>query len=305
MNARLRAVAGFAAVAAMALLSGCSAVQKGADILASQGKISEKDRAAIVGTSQALRSTFADITDEEEYYIGRAVSALILSRYKTVDDAAFTRYLNLVGMAVVYNSDRPETYGGYHFTVLDSDEVNAMAAPGGFVFVTKGLVRRCGDEETLAAILAHEVGHVAARHGLQSIKKSRLVDAFGVIGSTAASQLNSEELTKLTGLFEGALGDVLETLVGRGYDRKYEFEADELSVKFIAQTGYNPAGLAAFLTTMERDKPSGPVAGWFKTHPSPADRLTRVRAEIAALASVPAKLDIRTARFAAELERLK
>ncbi|MGZ5499217.1 MAG: M48 family metalloprotease, partial [Candidatus Aminicenantales bacterium] len=300
MNARLRAVTGFAAVAAMALLSGCSAVQKGADILASQGKISEKDRAAIVGTSQALRSTFADITDEEEYYIGRAVSALILSRYKTVDDDAFTRYLNLVGMAVVYNSDRPETYGGYHFTVLDSDEVNAMAAPGGFVFVTKGLVRRCGDEETLAAILAHEVGHVAARHGLQSIKKSRLVDAFGVIGSTAASQLNSEELTKLTGLFEGALGDVLETLVGRGYDRKYEFEADELSVKFIAQTGYNPAGLAAFLTTMERDKPSGPVAGWFKTHPSPADRLTRVRAEIAALAPVPAKLDIRTARFAAE-----
>ncbi len=305
MNARLRAVTGFAAVAAMALLSGCSAVQKGAGILASQGKISEKDRAAIVGTSQALRSTFADITDEEEYYIGRAVSALILSRYKTVDDDAFTRYLNLVGMAVVYNSDRPETYGGYHFTVLDSDEVNAMAAPGGFVFVTKGLVRRCGDEETLAAILAHEVGHVAARHGLQSIKKSRLVDAFGVIGSTAASQLNSEELTKLTGLFEGALGDVLETLVGRGYDRKYEFEADALSVKFIAQTGYNPAGLAAFLTTMERDKPSGPVAGWFKTHPSPADRLTRVRAEIAALESAPAKLDIRTARFAAELERLK
>lgn len=305
MNARLRAVTGFAAVAAMALLSGCSAVQKGADILASQGKISEKDRAAIVSTSQALRSTFADITDEEEYYIGRAVSALILSRYKTVDDDAFTRYLNLVGMAVVYNSDRPETYGGYHFTVLDSDEVNAMAAPGGFVFVTKGLVRRCGDEETLAAILAHEVGHVAARHGLQSIKKSRLVDAFGVIGSTAASQLNSEELTKLTGLFEGALGDVLEALVGRGYDRKYEFEADELSVKFIAQTGYNPAGLAAFLANMERDKPSGPVAGWFKTHPSPADRLTRVRAEIAALESAPAKLDIRTARFAAELERLK
>ena len=305
MNARLRAVTGFAALAAMALLTGCSAVQKGADILASQGKISEKDRASIIGTSQALRSTFADITDEEEYYIGRAVSALILSRYKTVDDAAFTHYLNLVGMAVVYNSDRPETFGGYHFTVLDSDEVNAMAAPGGFVFVTKGLLRRCADEETLAAILAHEVGHVAARHGLQSIKKSRLVDAFGVIGSTAASQLNSEELTKLTGLFEGALGDVLETLVGRGYDRKYEFEADELSVKFLAQTGYNPAGLAAFLTNMEQDKPSGPVAGWFKTHPSPADRLTKVKAEIAALASVPAKLDIRTARFAAELKRVK
>jgi beta-barrel assembly-enhancing protease len=305
MNARLRAVTGFAALAAMALLTGCSAVQKGADILASKGKISEKDRASLVATSQALRSTFADITDEEEYYIGRSVAALILSKYKTVDDAAFTHYLNLVGMAVVYHSDRPETYGGYHFTVLDSDEVNAMAAPGGFVFVTKGLVRRCADEETLAAILAHEVGHVAARHGLKSIKKSRLVDAFGVIGGAAASQLNSEEITKLTGFFEGALGDILETLVGRGYDRKYEFEADELSVRFLAQTGYNPSGLAAFLTNMEQDKPSGPVAGWFKTHPSPADRLTKVKAEIAALASTPAKLDVRTARFTAELNRLK
>ncbi len=82
--------------------------------------------------------------------------------------------------------DRPEIFAGYHFLVLDTDEVNAMAAPGGFIFVTKGLVKRCGDEETMAAILAHEIGHVAERHGLQSIKKSRLIDAFKVIGSEAS-----------------------------------------------------------------------------------------------------------------------
>ena len=296
---------GLAVLAAASVLASCTAVQKGADMLAAQGKISEKDRAALVQTSQALRSTFADITDEEEYYIGRAVSALLLSQYKTVEAPGLTRYVNLLGMAIVYSSDRPETYGGYHFAVLDSDEVNAMAAPGGFVFVTRGLLRRCANEEMLAAVLAHEIGHVSARHGLQSIKKSRLVDAFTVIGHTAAQQLNSDQLTKLTGYFEGALGDVLETLVGRGYDRKYEFEADDLAVKFTARTGYDPRGLAAFLKTMDQDKPAGPVAGWFKTHPSASDRMARVATDIKALAAVPATLDVRTARFAAAVKGVK
>ena len=305
MNARLRTVMVFVVLAGAALLAGCSAVQKGADILAGQGKISQQDRDAIVRTSQALRSTFADITDEEEYYIGRAVAALILSRYTAYNDPALARYVNLLGMAVVYSSDRPEIYGGYHFLVLDSDEVNAMAAPGGYVFVTRGLIKRCHDEETLAAILAHEVGHVAARHGLQSIKKSRLVDAFKVMGNEAARQLNSDQVTKLTGLFEGALGDIVETVVERGYDRKYEYEADSLSVKFTSRTGYNPNGLADFLKTIEKDKPAGPGSGWFKTHPAPEDRLARVQAAIAGIKPAPATLDVRTARFSAAVGGIK
>lgn len=304
MNARTLSLP-ILTLAAALLLSSCSAVQQGADILAAQGKISEADRDSLVRTSQALRSTFADITEEEEYYIGRAVAANILSRYKPYENAAFTRYLNLMGTAVAYSSDRPETYGGYHFLALDSDEVNAMAAPGGFIFVTTGLVNLCKDEETLAAILAHEIGHVNARHGLQSIKKSRLVDAFKVLGTEAAGQLNSAELTKLTGLFEGVLGDVFETLVERGYDRKFEYEADALAVAFSSRTGYSPAGLTDFLAAMDQSKPAGPVAGWFKTHPSAADRLSRARTAIAALSAPPAKLDVRTTRFAEAVKGIK
>ena len=180
-----------------------------------------------------------------------------------------------------------------------------MAAPGGYVFVTAGLVRRCYNEETLASILAHEIGHVAARHGLQSIKKSRLVDTFKILGSEAARRLSSEDVTKLTELFEGALGDVVGTLVERGYDRKYEFEADNLAVKFAARTGYNPNGLAEFLKSMETDKPAGAGAGWFKTHPSPQDRLAKVQSEISGLKQVPATLDIRTARFAQAAKGLR
>jgi beta-barrel assembly-enhancing protease len=305
MTARMKALGSFA-LAAILALTGCQAVKQGAaDIIASTGKVSQKDAQALVKTAEVLRSTFADITEEEEYYIGRATAALILAKYKPYRNEALNAYVNVMGTVLAYNSDRPETYAGYHFLVLDTDEVNAMAAPGGFIFVTRGLVKRCGDEETLAAILAHEIGHVAERHGLQSIKKSRLIEAFKVIGGEASQRLDSEELTKLTGLFEGVLGDVVETLVERGYDRKFEYEADKLALSFAVRTGYSPGGLAEFLKGMEENQPSGPAAGWFKTHPSAADRLARVKIETAALGAAPAKLDVRTARFAEAVKNLR
>ena len=210
-----------------------------------------------------------------------------------------------MGTAVAYSSDRPETYNGYHFAVLDTDEVNAMAAPGGFIFVTKGLIKRCADEETLAAILAHEIGHVAGRHGLQSIKKSRLMDAFKAVGSEASRQFNSEELAKVTAAFEGVLGDVVTTLVERGYDRKFEYEADKLALVYAARTGYSPGGLAEFLKGMDEKKPAGAAAGWFKTHPDADDRLARVKAETDALGPVPVKLAVRTSRFAAAVKSVR
>lgn len=305
MNARMKALAAAVLVAAL-VLPGCQAVKQGAaEALAATGKVSKEDARSLVDTADAVRTSFAQITEEEEYYIGRSTAALILSKYKLYPNAALSAYVNVMGTAIAYNSDRPETFGGYHFAVLDTDEVNAMAAPGGLIFVTKGLVRRCADEETLAAILAHEIGHVAERHGLQSIKKSRLLDAFKVIGGEASRQFNSEELAKVTAAFEGVLGDVVETLVERGYDRKLEYEADKLAVDYAVRTGYSPGGLADVLTGMEESKPAGLAAGWFKTHPSASDRLTRVKAEIAALGTVPVKLDARTARFAAAVKSVR
>ena len=250
-----------------------------------------------------MRSTFSEITEQEEYYIGRAVSALILSRYKVLGNAGLTDYVNVCGKTVSYSSDRPETFGGYHFLILDTDEVNALAAPGGFVFVTKGLVKRCKDEEMLASILAHEIGHVSAKHGLQSIKKSRLVDAFKVLGKEAATRYGSKELAELTGIFENVLGDIVESLVEKGYDRKYEYEADKLGVKFAAATGYDPNGLARFLKTMTGGPAAGGAKGWFKTHPSAEDRLGKVNAQIKGMGAVPKTLDVRTARFLQAGER--
>lgn len=282
---------------ALLFLASCAAVQQGTDILAGAGQISERDRQSITKTSQAVSATFSQITEEQEYYIGRSVAALILAQYQAYDNAALNNYINTLGQAIVYASDRPEIYAGYHFLVLDTDEVNALSAPGGFIFVSKGLIRRCKNEEMLASILAHEVGHVCSKHGLQAIKKSRLVDAFKVIGTEAARRYGSEELAQLTTAFEGALGDVFETLVVRGYDRKYEYEADDLAVKYDVAVGYSPKGLTDFLQTMIGDSTIASGKGWFKTHPSAEQRMDKVKSRIAALSSVPAEAQVRTKRF--------
>jgi len=307
MNARagFRPLAVVLASAFLLLLaSGCSLVQQGADVLQGTGAISKDKADAIKTTSETIRSTFGDISDEEEYYIGRSVAALILSRYPVLQNAALTQYVSTMGSAIALYSDRPETFAGYHFLVLDTDEVNALAAPGGLVFLTKGLIKRCKDEDTLALILAHEIGHVNAKHGLQSIKKSRLVDTFKLLGTAAVKTYAPETVAKLTAVFEDTLGDIVGSLVERGYDRKFEYEADGLAVKFAGRTRYDAAGLTRFLKTMVGDASAASGKGWFKTHPSPEDRIKSAGSAISALGAVKV-LDVRTTRFKQAVAGLK
>jgi len=286
------------------LLAGCATVQEQIETLAG-GKVSSRDVQAAARVAKAVRNSFADITEEEEYYIGRAVSAMILTRYPVYWNDALTSYVNRVGCAVALYSDRPEIYAGYHFLILDTEEVNALAAPGGFIFITKGLLKRCRDEEMLGCILAHEVGHVSAKHGLQSIKKSRLVDAFKIIGEETAARYAPEKLAELTDIFENVLGDIAEKLIERGYDRKYEYEADRLAVATATRTGYHAGGLTDFLQTMVGDKSFESGKGWFKTHPSPADRMERVKKELAAAGGLSPKRAERTSRFLRAMQSLK
>ena len=181
----------------------------------------------------------------------------------------------------------------YLLQVLEG-AVNAVK-PGGFIFITKGLLKRCRDEEMLGCILAHEVGHVSAKHGLRSIKKSRLVDAFKIMGQEATRAYGPQELAQLTTIFEDALGDIAEKLIESGYDRKYEYEADKLGATVGAKTGYSPQGLVDFLQTMV-DQPGASDKGWFKTHPSAKDRINRAQKEIGKLKTKPAKQEANASR---------
>jgi len=286
-------------------LMGCSIMEQGVGVLSEAGIVKKDDAQSLVQISKVLRKGFGEISEEEEYYIGRAVAAVILARYPVYRNDSLTQYVNTLGNAIALHSDRPEIFAGYHFLILDTHEINALAAPGGFIFITKGLVKQCRDEEMLAAVLAHEIGHVYAKHGLQSIKKSRLVDAFKLIGQEAVSRYGPKELAQLTEIFEKALGDIVERLIERGYDRKYEYEADRLSVRYAVQTGYNPGGLSDFLGALAAESGGDVSHGWFKTHPSAKDRLKRVEKEILATVDLPKTYSARTNRFRQAVRGLK
>ena len=288
-----------------ALLSSSSASFGQLGGVLSKVKKTADDAKKVIEVGQKLRSGFADITEEEEYYIGRSVAALILSKYPAYQDAALVQYINLVGNSVALYSDRPEIYGGYHFQVLDTEEVNALAAPGGLIFVSKGLLRRCQDEEMLGLILAHEIGHVAAKHGLQAIKKSRLTEVFTSLGMQAAQTFGPQELAQLTTMFEGVLTDIVGQLVERGYSRESEYEADGMGAAFGARTGFDPNGIVRFLQTMVGDKSAVSGKGWFKTHPTPQQRLEKLNKQIAGYGTVPETDAARTKRLQQVFASLK
>lgn len=234
--------------------------------------------ATIVETGESILRASEDITREEEYYIGRAVAARILTRYPLWEYRAGTAYLRRVGAAVAAFSDQPETWGGYHFAFLDTDEINAVAAPGGFIFVTRGFLKLLKSEDALAAVIAHEVAHVSRRHALAAIEQDRLNEALANAGKLAAS-LNCSELMEQAGIvFDAAIEEVVDVLLERGYSREQEFEADQVATGILLRSGYDPGEVDRVLGILERrDMPV--EGGWFSTHPDPSDRRSELAAQ--------------------------
>lgn len=224
------------------------------------------------------------ITPEQEYYIGRAVSAKILELYKPSPDQSLQNYVREMGAAISKYSPRTDTFGGYHFMVLDSDELNAMAAPGGFIFVSRGLIELMKDEDSLASIIAHEVSHVARKHSLHSIPKEDLSGALTDLGMIAGSLSCAEVMIQATALFGEVVDDVVDNLVRKGYSREQEFEADADAVVLMNLMGYDPHGLAEALKHLEA-KSSHSSGGWFDTHPAPEDRSAQVQSALDATPS--------------------
>lgn len=263
------------------------------------GKVWEKKDAA-VKAGKAIRKGTKDLTPSEEHYIGRSVAATILSRYKVANDPKRTDYVNRVGLYLSKFSDRPETYGGYHFAILNApNEVNAFAAPGGFVFVTTGLLAKVTSEEELAAVLAHEIAHVTLRHGLEAIKSSNLTSAFTIIGTEAVKEYSGSELASLTEAFSGSIDDVVNKMVMSGYSQSQEFDADAMAMAICYRAGYDPAGLTRFLTTLRNASKGAPDAGFFKTHPPAKDRLNKAE-KVAKKEKLSGDADpVRSKRFSA------
>ena len=180
--------------------------------------------------------------------------------------------MNTLGQSLALFSDMPLTYAGYRFQVVDSNEINAFAAPGGFILVTRGLIRCCPDETALAAVLAHEIAHVQNRDAMNAIGKSRVTQALGVIGAESVRHLAGAELAQLTDIFADSVGDVITGMVNNGYSRSAEYAADQGAVTILRRAGYDPGGLVVMLRRMKaRLTPGG--TDFAKTHPNPEKRI--------------------------------
>ncbi len=265
---------------APAFLSGCAeVVQMGTAIGQGTGAISQQDKEAIdrlaVHTAKAVRP----MTDQEEYYVGRAVAATVLGQYRLHSNDRSISYLNEVGQAVALASNRPITYGGYHFAILDSEEVTALSCPGGLVFITRGMLKRVKNEDELAAVLAHEVAHVNHKDGLAAIQKSRWVEAVSILGSATAQKLGGADLTNLVSLFQGSVDDVVKTLLVNGYSREQEGAADLEALTYLHRLGYNPYALSDFLERLAKEQTEG-SRGVFATHPGMNERVPKAKTAI-------------------------
>jgi predicted Zn-dependent protease len=266
-------------LAVLVFCAGCASLEQatkvGTSVAQSQGLVTGEQAKSITKSTTAVAKAYEDFTPEQEYYIGRTVGAVILTRYKPYPDNPANSYLNLLGQTLAMASDRPETFGGYHFLVLDSEEVNAFAAPGGLIFVSRGMLRCCRNEDAVAAVLAHEIAHVQLRHGIRSIDTSRKTEALKTLAFEGTKTFGGKQLADLTQTFEGSIGDITSTMINNGYSRSFEQEADSSAVRTLTRVGYGTGGLVAMLNEMEkRLKPGGP--DFAKTHPSPRSRIAYI-----------------------------
>lgn len=244
------------------------------------GSIGMENSDTFAGGPDAMLGKTESLSPEEEYFLGRAVAARILSNFQLSQDKELLRYVNRVGSAVAAFSDQPETFGGFHFAIIETSQINAISAPGGFIFLSRGLLDALPDEDALAAVLAHEVGHVIRKHGVRSLSKEDNAVVFDIAGRLAGGLTCNEVLADAAVVLSSLAGNVYDTLVERGYSRDFEFEADQESARILARAGYEVRALDDVLAQLELSQ-EGSSGGWFSTHPSATDR----RNEIAGLIS--------------------
>jgi predicted Zn-dependent protease len=251
---------------------------------------------AVAAMDEAFASGDSEATTEDCYFIGRALSARILSLYSPLENPALTRYVEKVCAAITVNSPMPEFYNGYHIMILDSPEINAVSSPGGHIFITRGLLELTGSEEDLAAIIAHEVAHIQLAHAASIINEMRLTEELTAIGAaSAAAAAKAASVPDRVVLFGNSVVELVNTLMKNGYSQTQEYEADRYALALLAVSGYQSSGLINMLKVLRQVQPGG-QGGLYDTHPSPASRIAALEAQTAKYRTADTRA-YRTARF--------
>ena len=240
----------------------------------SGGPLSTNEDPRMIGKRNLNKGIIAKMSGSvsKDVALGRQLAAQVDREAKFIDDPVVTEYVNRVGQNLVLHSDAKVPFT---IKVIDSDEVNAFALPGGFFYVNKGLILAADNEAELAGVMAHEIGHVAARHAVKNETKANLLQYGAIFG------------TILTG---GILGEVIYDTAGLwlplsylAFSRSAESEADRLGVQYLYAAGYDPSAMATMFEKLmaQNKKKPGTIAKAFSTHPPTADRLEASRALVA------------------------
>jgi len=226
------------------------------------------------------------ISEEQEKTIGAEEAKNVGQQMGLVPDLAFTRYLNVLGTRLADASPRPGLE--YRFYVADMAEPNAFALPGGYIYVSRGILALANSEDELAGVVGHEVGHVAARHSVQAMsKRAPFALVFGIASGLAGI------VSPFVGNLIGGIGDITQSVIFSPYSRSQETEADEVGQEMAARAGWDPSGLTNLLTSLDREvklsENGGRKPSFFDTHPPTPDRVekTAARAKDLTRVSIP------------------
>ncbi len=209
---------------------------------------------------------------QKEREIGRNVAAVVAGRWNVVNNAALNDYVNMVGTVVAQQSPR-YTEVPFRFAVLDTADVNAFAAPGGYIFVTRGALELMENESELAGVLAHEVAHVDQKHVLESMRKANMLQ-----GARSEADLDGFLMDQLAG--------ELTSLIFTGLASEDELESDSLGMLYAAAAGYRADGLLSFARKLQagetNERRRGLLADLKATHPDAAQRITAMERQLTA-----------------------
>jgi predicted Zn-dependent protease len=207
------------------------------------------------------------VTQQDEIALGRQSDQEIGQMYGFYENAALSDYVNRIGQSVARNTHQPNVE--YHFKVLDTPIINAFAVPGGYVYVTRGILAYMNDEAELAGVIGHELGHENARHIARLMSRQQLAQIGLNVGVAV-----SERFRRYAGLAQ--LG---ASMLFLKFSRDDERQADDLGVEYASKTGYDTYRMAAFFETLERLSPAGEsgLPDWFSTHPNPVNRIAAVK----------------------------
>ena len=232
------------------------------------------------GKTLAQSESMGAMSEQQEVAIGRDVTASTLGAYPLIHDEKLQRKLNSVGLWVALQSTRPEL--PWRFAAVESPAINAFAAPGGIVMITRGMLNAVSNEAELACIIGHEVGHITRKHHLSVLQNQLRTQGFASLAMAATNNSQSAELKKWA-LNEG------KEIFSKGLDRSAESEADADGVLLAAKAGYDPGACLVFMQRLAAMKgDSNALAGLYKTHPAAADRAADIEADLKRLTGATA-----------------